>query len=235
MRANLRFKATMASNLRDSVVTVNNGGSISVRYRFLCKIAMLVPVGGQGFIKDSIFIDHVRSGVLTAGSDAQADDCLSDISAPVDNLACADIKVRFFYSLEDQPSEEQEEDHGFIAQRRGNKFEWADRGAKQEVSDCERFLTRKFVSPDDQLRNEARAIKAQSEHLVETIGLNPEKKAAAALSAEILDFGESIKNSKPKEPDMEKDGFMAAPNYQKEFLEWGKTKRKFFMPDLIPE
>jgi hypothetical protein len=179
-------------------------------------------------IRQSSFRNHVRSGLLESGSDAQTDDCLSDISVPLESLDCVDIQVRLFYSLKPRPSKEKEKDHGFIAQTQNNQLEWAERAVGQEVSDCQRFSKFPSSPPPDRVEIFANIIRVQNDQLIRTVGINPEKKSAALLSTDVMAFGESIKDSKPKEPDLEKEGFSVVPEYQKEFMEWGTANAQEF-------
>jgi hypothetical protein len=187
---------------------------------------MLVPTGGQGFMKNSTFLDHLRTGELGIGSDSQSDDCLSDIHIALENLDCVDIKLRLLYSLEDQPSEEEEENHGFIALRRGNKFEWEDRGKKQEKSECERFS--KSPPMVDRTTYWAEKVKISNQQIAGSIGIRAEKKIAAQLSAEIMLFGESAKESKPLDPDPLKDDLSSNGEYRKKYNSWAKSSSEMF-------
>jgi hypothetical protein len=215
-------------DLRSTRVSLTNDSRTGIQFRFICRIKQLVANRGLTDIRQSSFRNHVRSGVLDSGSDAQFDECLSDMLIPAPILDCIDIQVRVFYSLKSRPSNELEKDHGFIAQKRNNQFEWAERSAEQEVSDCQRFSKYPSGPPLDRTEVLANAIKVQNDQLLATGGINPEKKEAALLSTEVMAFGESIKDSRPKEPDLDKEGFRPVPEYQKKFMEWGTANAKEF-------
>jgi hypothetical protein len=226
---NIKFSAApVPSDLRNSVFTIANGGSVSINFRFTCRIKMLVGNGGTTVVADSVFENHERSGVLDKGSDAQSDDCLSDISGSMQIIDCVDVDLRVFYSLTSQPTVKQEIDHGFVARKREEQFAWEDRSTRQEKSDCEQSVTRKIVSFDDQVLATANVVRQQDNQIIETVGASLEKKKAATLSIDIFNFGDSIKDSIPKEVDMQRDGMVTVTQYQHKFAEWGSREQRNF-------
>jgi hypothetical protein len=226
----LGFRASMQSqnNLRSTVVTLVNSGKTGIKYSFTCHIKLLVANGGQTVVGESDFRNHVRNGTLEAGTGAQYDDCLSAMSVLTQFLDCADIQIRVRYFLESQPTVEELKEHGFVARKIGDYFAWEDRAADQSISDCQRFSKYPQGPPVDRTEVLANAIRARDNQLLKSAGINPEKKEAAILSLDVMAFGESVKESKPKEPDLEKEGFQTMQEYQSKFMEWGEVNAKEF-------
>jgi hypothetical protein len=219
----LEFKATLPSpdNLSSSVITVTNGGRTAIQYRLVCHITLLVANHGGTVIGESGFQNHERAGILDAGEDAQSDACLSGILVPIQVLDCADIKVRLFYSLESQPTAKKEKDHGFVARKRGNQFEWEDRATEQKVSDCEIFARAHPVTPEERDASRAKAIETQNDAFLQTHAPMLAKTIAARLSTDILQFGVHEEANTPKSGDPEAGGVQGIMENQKKFLEWG--------------
>lgn len=213
-------------DFRSTSVTVRNGGHTSIQYRLSCHLTMVVSNNGLSVIGDSLISDHERSGVLDSGSDAQADDCLSAIST--NTLDCADVKVRLFYSLQDQPSVPKEKDHGFITHKSGQALEWLDRSVEQKESDCAALVRIKFRDPDDDLRKLASEMREQNTETLKVFDINPSKKLAARLSNEIFQFGQNESTNIPKEPDYELSSMEERLEYQRKFTEWGEKSAKKF-------
>jgi hypothetical protein len=219
------IKPEILTDIPSTTVTVHNDSHSNIEYRLVCRIARVI--GNNGFldIRDSTFRDHIRSGTLKTGDDSQYDDCLSDVSLPLEVTQCIDVKVRLFYSLEARP--EEEKDHGFIAIKRNGEFRWEHRSAGQETSECQRFSKYPAVRPVSREEFWAAKVRVSNEEIMHTAGINGEKKIAAQLSTDIMNFGESMQPSEPQ-LDPDKDGLLPSPEFKKKWDEWAWSNAHTF-------
>jgi hypothetical protein len=219
--SHLVFRAELESqdNLRSTIVTLRNEGDYDIQYSLTCHIKLLVTTSG-GVISESDFRNHLREGVLERGTDAQYDDCLSDLSIPMRALQCADIQVKVDYFLKDQRDLRETKEHGFVTRKIGGRFEWYDRAADQAVSDCQQFVPNR-ASPEDVLRRQQAAMRVSNREIMKSHSMNPGRFLSASLSEQIFDFAEEREKRKPAEPSADTD--FASPQmneYRKQFSAW---------------
>jgi len=204
----LGFKADIKSqnDIRSTVITLRNGSKTNIKYNFSCPIKLLVADSGQTVIDQGIFRNHLRSGTLEAGTGAQYDDCLSALSAPTQVLDCVDIQVQVHYALETQPAKDLLKEHGFVLRKIGDKVEWEDRDAYQEVSDCQKSIRLRRPPSWELFNQKIATIRANNAKMLATIGGNLSRKSAVLLSEAIFDFANERKTTFPKEANEMSEG-----------------------------
>jgi hypothetical protein len=227
----LGFEAFLPSqdNIRSTIVKLTNGGKTGIKYSFICHIKLLVANKGRTVIGESDFRDHERAGTLEAGTDKQYDDCLSALSLPTNILECVDIQVKVSYFLETQPSAVQKpKEHGFVIRKIGSQFEWEDRAAEQEVSNCAKFA---HVPPPpwEIFKQNVAAIRSNNLEVLRVTQPNLGGKKAARLSEALFNFADKQANTFPKEAN-EPRGPDMNPTIDK-VMQWQKVTDSLFEAD----
>jgi class 3 adenylate cyclase len=134
---NLSFGALLPSEKpSETLFWARNGSSIALDFTIGCKVLMIVD-GGSSRLSGPWKINPVNSW-LEPG-DMESNQCLTSVGDESPPIVCADVQLKYVYTLETQPDEFQVKSSRFAGYREGDKFQWYPRDLDYKGSYCDKL------------------------------------------------------------------------------------------------